>query len=88
MVHREEQPGFDQPREEREEYDVSASNDGIVQNCNPKKHFIELPEGIQNFTGEQIQAFAEAAYDQIASILNQTNMPEPTMISTKDEDEK
>ena len=67
---------------------MSASNDEIVQNCNPKKHFIELPEGIHNFTDEQIQAFAEAAYDQIAPILNRTNLPEPTMISTKDEDEK
>jgi len=57
-------PGFSAPREEREEYAVNESSDESVKSTDPKKHFIKVPENIQNFTDEQIDQWAADIYGQ------------------------
>ena len=53
-----------------------------------KKRFFRMPEGIQDFNDEQIDAFAEYLYDQIMQGSDQVLGEDPTAYAKDDGGEK
>ena len=44
---------------------MTSPENEISNNRYPKKHFFKVPDGIQEFSDEQIDAWAECIYNQI-----------------------
>ena len=67
---------------------MTTSKDEFKDTGFPKKHFIRVPEGIQNFTDEEFGTFAEYFYDQIVQGSDQSQNQDQTKNSIEEEGEK
>ena len=67
---------------------MTTSENEISSAGSPKKHFFKVPAGIQNFTDEQIDAFAEHIYNQIIQSSHSDKDKEQNEKLAKDEGEK
>lgn len=55
---------------------MTTPDNEIGSTGRPRKHFFKVPEGIQDFTEEQIYAFAESMYKQIVQSPSDIQTPE------------
>ena len=67
---------------------MTTSKDEFKDTDFPKKYFIRVPEGIQNFTDEEFGTFAEYFYDQIVQGSDQSQNQDKIKNSIEDEGEK
>ena len=57
---------------------MTTPENEVGRTNSPKKHFFKVPEGIQDFTDEQIYAFAEYMYDQFMEVSDQVQVRDTT----------